>query len=273
VRVARNRRFLMCPPTHFDVTYSINPWMEPDKPTDGRLAVVQWERLCALLQGLGHKVEVVRPLPGLPDMVFAANAGLMVDGRVLAARFRYQERFEEAPAFQAWFRDRGHPVRQSRFVNEGEGDCLVAGERILAGTGFRTDRRSHAEAARYLDRPVVTLILVDPRFYHLDTALAVLDDQAIMYYPGAFSVQSQATLRRLYPDAIVAGRADAEVFGLNAISDGRHVLLPQQATGLLDELRSAGFEPIGVDLSELLKAGGGAKCCAMELRDPPEGPR
>jgi N-dimethylarginine dimethylaminohydrolase len=267
VRRAPVRRFLMCPPTHFEVTYSINPWMEPDKPTDAALAVMQWERLRDQLRQLGHRVHVVPPLPGLPDMVFAANAATVVDGRVLATRFRHPQRFDETPAYLAWFRAAGYPVREGRFVNEGEGDFLVTGERILAGTGFRTDRRSHAEAATYLGRPVVTLTLVDPYFYHLDTALAVLDREEIMYYPGAFSRESRAVLRRLYPAAIQATRADAEAFGLNAISDGRHVLLPQQATGLADTLRRAGFTPIGVDLSELLKAGGGPKCCVLELRD------
>jgi N-dimethylarginine dimethylaminohydrolase len=267
VRVARVRRFLMCPPNHFEVSYSINPWMEPDKPTDAPLAVVQWERLRAQLLALGHRVDVVPPRPGLPDMVFAANAATVVGGRVLAARYRYPQRFGEAPAYQAWFAEHGYPVRRPRFVNEGEGDMLPTGSRILAGTGFRTDRRAHAEAADHFGLPVVTLHLVDPYFYHLDTALAVLDHEEIMYYPGAFSPDSQALLSELYPTAIRASRADAAVFGLNAVSDGRHVLLPRAAGHLTERLRSAGFEPIDVDLSELLKAGGAAKCCALELRD------
>jgi arginine dihydrolase len=267
VRVARTRRFLMCPPTHFEVTYSINPWMEPDKPTDAQLAVMQWERLRGQPLELGHRVDVVAPVPGLPDMVFAANAATVVNGRVLSARFRYPQRFAEAPAYLAWFTEHGYPVREARHTNEGEGDMLPTGARILAGAGFRTDPRAHAEAAECLGLPVLSLTLVDPYFYHLDTALAVLDHEEIMYYPGAFSRESRAVLRELYPTAIRATRADAEVFGLNAVSDGRHVLLPRAAVHLTGELRSAGFEPIDVDLSELLKAGGGAKCCALELRD------
>jgi len=258
----------MCPPTHFDVTYSINPWMEPAKPTDTGLAVLQWERLREVLVGLGHRVDLVDPLPGLPDMVFAANAATVVDGRVLAARYRHPERVDEGPAYRKWFANNGYPVREAEFVNEGEGDLVVTGDRILAGTGFRTDRRAHAEAAEHLGLPAVTLTLVDPNFYHLDTALSVLDHDEIMYYPGAFSRQSRAVLRELYPNGIQASKADAAVFGLNAISDGRNVVLPQQATRLGDDLRAAGFEPIGVDLSELLKAGGAAKCCALELREP-----
>jgi len=265
-RVASRRHFLMCRPTHFDVNYSINPWMQPAKPTDGELAVLQWEHLRRVYAGLGHRVELIEPLPGLPDMVFAANGATVIAGKVLSARFRYPQRADEGPAYLQWFRERGYRTREAAFVNEGEGDYLLAGRRILAGTGFRTDERSHAEAAAFFRRPVVGLTLVDPRFYHLDTALAVLDRDEIMYYPGAFSERSRAVLRRLYPDAVLASPADAEVFGLNAVSDGRHVVLSHQATGLIEELRGRGFVPIGVDLSELMKSGGSAKCCTLELR-------
>ncbi|HEV3357694.1 MAG TPA: arginine deiminase-related protein [Pseudonocardiaceae bacterium] len=265
--VATTRHYLLCPPTHFEVTYSINPWMAPDKPTDAALAVMQWERLCGQLRDLGHRVDTIDPAPGLPDMVFAANAATVVHGRVLAARFRHPERTGEEPVYQKWFADNGYPVSAARFLNEGEGDCLFTGERILAGTGFRTEQRAHPELAEFFDLPVVGLTLVDPYLYHLDTALAVLGHEQIMYYPAAFSPQSRETLRTLYPDAIRAEKADAAVFGLNAISDGEHVLLPQAATGLAEQLRERGFQPIGTDLSELLKAGGGAKCCALELRD------
>ncbi|MCP2341721.1 dimethylargininase [Actinomadura rupiterrae] len=266
VRTATSRRYLMCPPRHFDVTYSINPWMEPGKPVDADLAMAQWDRLRNLYVGLGHRVELIDPIPGLPDMVFAANGATVVDGRVLAARFKHEQRAAEGPAYAAWFRERGHTVHDGAFVNEGEGDLLVTGDRILAGHGFRTDPRAHAEAEAALGLPVVPLTLVDPRFYHLDTALAVLDHEEVMYYPAAFDARSRAVLEELYPDAITATDADAEVFGLNAVCDGRHVLLPEQAVHLIDRLWERGFVPIGVDLGELLKSGGSAKCCTLEIR-------
>jgi N-dimethylarginine dimethylaminohydrolase len=256
----------MCPPTYFTVAYALNPWMDPDKPIDGELALLQWERLVETYRGLGHEVDLIDPLPGLPDMVFTANGATVVDGTVLAARFRHPERADEAAAHIAWFRDRGHPVREPVHVNEGEGDLVLSRDRIFAGCGFRTDSRAHAEAARVLGRTVQSLTLVDPRFYHLDTALAVLADDVIAYYPPAFSAESRAVLRALHPDAVIASDADAAVFGLNAVSDGRHVLLPPQARDMAAALSERGFAPIDVDLSELLKAGGSAKCCTLELR-------
>src|SRR5262249_54367016 len=150
-------------------------------------------------------------------------------------------------------------ARAARFVNEGEGDILFAGPEILAGTGFRTERAAHDEVREFFGRPVVSLTLVDPRFYHLDTALSVLGHGEVMYFPAAFDGGSRDALATRFPDAILATERDAEAFGLNAFSDGRHVVLPEAATGLAGQLAERGFEPIGVDLTELLKAGGSVK--------------
>ncbi|KMS85803.1 MULTISPECIES: dimethylargininase [Streptomyces] len=267
-RTATRRRLLMCRPRHYDVTYSINPWMNPGRGTDTMLAVRQWEQLRDLYLELGHSVEEIKPVEGLPDMVFAANGATVVDGKVFGARFRHAERTAEGPAYLRWFEERGYQdVLWPEHINEGEGDLLTVGRRILAGTGFRTDIRAHAEAQEFFGLPVTSLTLVNPRHYHLDTALAVLSDDEIMYYPDAFTPGSQAVLRALFPHAVIATAEDAAVFGLNAFSDGRHVLLPTAAEGLRAQLRARGFEPIGVELTELLKAGGSVKCCTLELRD------
>ena len=271
LRTATPRRYLMCPPTYFDVSYSINPWMNPDKPVDRERAVAQWETLRDLYVRLGHTVELIDPLPGLPDMVFAANGATVIDGRVLVARFRNEERAAEGPAYAQWFRQRAFsPVREPRWVNEGEGDYLTTERWVLAGTGFRTDPGSHREAQEFFGRPVVSLTLTDPKHYHLDTALAVLGEE-IMYYPEAFTEGSRAVLRELFPDSITASPHDAAEFGLNAVSDGRNVVLPETATGLITQLRQRGYEPHGVDLSEFLNAGGSVKCCTLEIREAPAG--
>lgn len=266
-RVATPRHYLMCPPVHFAVSYTINPWMDPSCPVDQALALRQWEELRRTYVDLGHRVEVIDPIAGLPDMVFAANGGLVVHGRALGARFTYAERQPEGPAYLRWLRGAGlTSVTEAVHVNEGEGDFLVVGDLVLAGTGFRTDPGAHAEVQEVCGVPVVSLQLVDPHYYHLDTALAVLDDGNVAYHPGAFSPGSRRVLQRLFPDAVLARPHDAAVLGLNAVSDGRHVVLASPATTLADQLRERGYVPVPVDLSELLKAGGGAKCCTLELR-------
>lgn len=265
IRHASPRHYAMTAPTFFAVEYAINPWMDTSTTVDTHRALSQWETLRQTYKELGHTVEMVEPVAGLPDMVYAANGGLLVNGKAVVARFAYPQRADEAAAYAEWMARHGYDPIQTRYVNEGQGDLLVVGSVILAGYGFRTDRRAHDEIASAVQMPVVSLELVDPRFYHLDTALAVLDDTAVAYHPPAFSDESRARLVDLFPDAIEVGEADANVLGLNAVSDGLNVVLPTAATGFAAQLRAAGFRPIGVDLSELLKGGGSIKCCTLEV--------
>ncbi len=266
-RRATARSYLMCPPTYFTVTYSINPWMRPDQPTDTDRAMRQWAQLRQAYLELGHTVQIIDPVPGLPDMVFAANGATVVDGKVLGAKFRFPEREAEAGAYLDWFGASGYrDVRPARLINEGEGDILFTGSALIAGYGFRTDLAAHAQLEETFGMPVISVRLVDSRFYHLDTAMCVLDDGTAAYYPEAFEDAGRAALAAHFTELIEASDSDAEVLGLNAVSDGHHVVLPAQATELAAKLAAHGFEPIGVDLSELRKSGGGPKCCTLELR-------
>jgi ornithine--oxo-acid transaminase len=255
----------MCPPTHFAVTYAINPWMDPAQPVDRDLAMDQWTTLRQTYQGLGHKVDVIDPIPGLPDMVFTANGAFVLGGRALGARFREEVRAPEAPAHREWLRRRGFEVHVPRSVNEGEGDLAWTGKHILVGTGFRSSPKALAEIASVFGVPVIALELLDPRFYHLDTALTVLDERTIAYFPPAFSAASRRQLNALYPDAVIVGEDDALHLGLNATSDGKNVVMAAQAKEMADQIAELGFTPIPVDVSELLKAGGGVKCATLEL--------
>ena len=286
---ASPRHYLMCPPTFFEVRYRINPWMDPDLPVDRTRAFAQWDRLVQSYRSAGHRVDLLEPVRGLPDMVYAANGATVVDGQVLSARFASPQRAAEAQLHAEWHRRhrsgaeagtrvgraRGAGARDldatvvlPRAVNEAEGDFAVLADRILAGYGFRTSRDAHDELARLTGRPVLSLELVDPYFYHLDVALTVLDDRRdhIAYYPPAFSAASQLLLAELFPDALVADAADAACLGLNCVSDGANVWLPAGAEHLRDLLQDAGYRPVEVDLSELLLGGGSVKCCTQEIR-------
>jgi N-dimethylarginine dimethylaminohydrolase len=259
----------MCPPEHFAVQYAINPWMDVAMPIDVDLALKQWQLVRETLVRLGHRVQVLPAEAGLPDMVYAANGAFSVNGYVYGARFRYPQRVAEALAHQAFYAGSWRFVEPTE-VNEGEGDFAYLpgfrGGLILAGYGFRTESAAHAEAQEALGRPAISLRLVDPRFYHLDVALAALDDHNIAYYPGAFSASSQRILRQLFPSALLADEADALAFGLNLVSDGRNVVLNAEASGFAAKLRVAGYVPVPVELTELKKGGGSVKCCVAELR-------
>ena len=271
-RTATTRSVLMCRPNFFTVSYRINPWMHPEEPTDTSLAVQQWDVLYQTYLDLGFDVHLIDPIAGLPDMVYAANGGFIIDNIAYGARFTYPERQPEGPAYMEWFRANGFDVRVPESVNEGEGDFLLVGDVILAGTGFRSASSSHQELAAIYGREVVSLTLVNPSFYHLDTAIAVLDPTAssgpvnIAYLPIAFDDASVAKITERFPDAVVVTEQDAAVLGLNSFSDGYNVVIASRAKDFERQLRARGYNPIGVDLSELLLGGGGVKCCTLELR-------
>ncbi|MEU8332381.1 dimethylargininase [Micromonospora sp. NPDC048839] len=269
-RVPRKRTYLMCPPAQFAVEYAINPWMDVTTPVDRDLAVKQWDRLRETLVSLGHEVHLLTPEQGLPDMVYAANGAFVVDGGVYGARFKHEQRAAEAAVHHAFYESQGWRFVAPSETNEGEGDFAYVPEAhgglILAGHGFRTELPAHAEAQEALGRPVVSLRLVDPRFYHLDVALAAIDDSNVVYFPGAFSAASQRVLTQLFPEAVIADDEDALAFGLNLVSDGANVVLNSEATRLAGKLKAAGYTPVPVELAELKKGGGSVKCCIAELR-------
>lgn len=256
----------MCRPTFFTVSYRINPWMHPELPTSTETALAQWQALHDTYVELGIDVRLIDPIDGLNDMVYSANGAFTLDGHAYGARFTYEQRAAEGPAYLDWLAEAGFEPHEAEHVNEGEGDLLLVGDAILAGHGFRTTLESHDEVRGIFDREVVSLRLVDPSFYHLDTAIAVLDDETIAYLPRAFDDASLAELERRYPDAIVVDEADAAVLGLNAYGDGSAIVIAERAAGFERSLHERGYRTVGVDLSELLLGGGGVKCCTLELR-------
>jgi N-dimethylarginine dimethylaminohydrolase len=267
-RSAAPLHVLMCPPVHFAVTYAINPWMQVGAPLDAALAMRQWEGVRDAYLGLGHTVDLLEPVAGLPDQVFAANGAVVVAGRGYGARFRHVERRgEEEPFAQTLARLGVRDLVRPQHVNEGEGDFLyLTDDLLLAGHGFRTTPEAHAEAAAALGVEVLSLELVDPRFYHLDTALMTLTEDVVAVYAPAFTTAGLHALRARVGTVVEVAEADALVLGLNGVSDGRNVVLEQEATGFAAQLAALGFAPVPVPTSELRKAGGSVKCCTQELR-------
>lgn len=277
-RIAQHRHFLMCRPEHFTVSYEINPWMDRSAPPDTALAMRQWQRLHETYVALGHDVDLIEPIAGLPDMVYTANGAFTVDGRALGARFHVPQRRGEERPHRDWLAERGFTVVETRSAQEGEGDLLLVGDTILAGYGFRSHLASHAEVSAIFGLEVISLRLVNPWLYHLDTALCVLDpvqgpggvERAnIAWLPDAFDEPSRARILERFPDAIRIPDDEGAVLGLNAVSDGRHVLISPPTPGFDAQLRERGYLPVHVDLSELLLGGGGIKCCTLELRGGP----
>jgi ornithine--oxo-acid transaminase len=261
----------MCPPKLYDVNYVINPWMDGHVHDSSRaIATEQWQHLYNAVTQIAE-IVLVEPQPGSPDMVFTANAGLEHDGVVVLSNFFHKERQGEEQHFRRWFDEAGYTVlsvpHETPF--EGEGDALFAldGSRLWVGYGPRTLQSSHRYLSEAWKIEVVPLHLVDPRFYHLDTCFAPLEDGSVMYYPQAFDKASVERIEACYAadKRILVTEADALCFACNVINVNRTVILNEVSRELRSQLKRRGFHVIEVVLSEFLKAGGAAKCLVMRL--------
>ncbi len=246
--------FLMCSPDLYEVNYVINPWMEGNvHASSKREAAAQWEQLRSAIARFA-RIELVKPQPGSPDMVFTANAGLVRHGVVALSRFLHPERQGEEPHFGKWFGDSGFAVREMPRGTpfEGEGDALFEwdGSRLWAGHGVRTLQCTHQWLMDIWKIEVVSLRLVDPRFYHLDTCFCPLFGGYVMYFPKAFDAESLAKIEERYPEdkRICVGDLDALRFACNAVNVGRVIVLNEISAELSMRLEDLGFSVVQVPL-------------------------
>jgi N-dimethylarginine dimethylaminohydrolase len=275
-----NGRFLMCRPEHFAVSYAINPWMDPESWTRDERArfasAREWRTLHANLLELGACVELVPPAAGLPDLVFTANAGVVLDRQVLLARFRHPERAREEPHFEAAFRAlqaRGLVDMIEKLppdvVLEGAGDCVFDAKRGLfwMGYGPRSDAAARHVVADLFGQEVAALELADERFYHMDTALCPLDGGEVMYLSSAFTPAGRAEIRaRVAPqERIEIGAADGKRFAANAVCLGKTLIVSDAGEHLCAELMARGYRVVKTPLPSFLRSGGSAFCLTLRL--------
>jgi N-dimethylarginine dimethylaminohydrolase len=258
---------LMCRPDHYGIEYEINPWMHVAVQVDHALAQAQWEALHRTYLDLGLEIELAEPVAGLPDMVFTANAAVVWDGRAVLSNFHHAERAGEEPHWRRELERLGFEVHElPRSLSfEGAGDALFVGDRLFCGSGFRTDRESHRPVARILEVDVVSLELIDSRFYHLDTCFCPLDATTVLAAPDAFSEESARLIRQLVPNLIEVSVEVAAGFACNAMPVDGQVVSSLTIAQLAAPLRSAGFTALPLPMGEFLKAGGGVRCLSLPL--------
>jgi N-dimethylarginine dimethylaminohydrolase len=258
---------LLCPPDFYGIEYEINPWMSRARGSNRERAREQWQGLHKTLCGLGVRVDLMTPQPGLPDLVFTANAGLIFEDRFFSSCFRHEVRARETPHFDAWFAAHGfvveHLPREMYF--EGAGDALFCGPTLFAGYRFRSDVAGHQYLARTLGRQVLPLELVNPYFYHLDTCFCPLAPGQALYYPDAFDAYGRKVLEAHIPRLLAVNEPEARRFGCNAVVVGKTVITNTGCEQLAAGLREWGYRPVALELDEFLKAGGSAKCLTLRL--------
>lgn len=260
-------RILMCPPDYYGIEYEINPWMSRSRGSVKERAHSQWRNLHDALLRLSVNVELMTPQAGLPDLVFTANAGLVFKDRFFSSRFRHGVRARETPYFETWFAEHGFKVEHlpPDVFFEGAGDALFCGPTLFAGYRIRSDVGGHQYLGKVLQRLVLPLELVDPRFYHLDTCLCPLAPGRAVYYPAAFDSYGRKVLASQIPTLIPVEEPEALRFGCNAVVVGQTVIHNTGCDKLAGELKKLGMSCVAIELDEFLKAGGSAKCLTLRL--------
>lgn len=261
------RSLLLCPPDYYGIEYEINPWMSRARGAEAAVAQEQWKGLHQTLATLEARPELVAPQPNLPDMVFTANAGLAVGKTFIPSNFRHKERACEAPHFAKWMETHGYQISwlPNDLYFEGEGDALFCSDVLFCGYKFRSDINSHRAVAEILGCLVVSVELVDPRFYHLDTCFCPLPDGAAVWSPDAFDEYGQRAIRAHVRELIDVAPEEAMHFCCNAVVLDRNIVLPEGAPKLVGALKERGYRCHALPMTEFIKAGGACKCLTMFL--------
>ncbi len=260
----------MCPPTEYKIAWEINPWMSTKNQPDSYKAWYQWHRIFEIYQKLRIKIYLIKPVPELTDMIFTANSGWGRKGTFILSNFRYPERRPEREHFKSWFRMHGFKTitLPKNVYFEGQGDMVTLREAYLFGWGQRSSIESKdiIKKSLKLQKEIIPLRLINPKFYHLDTCLMYLAPiNTIMYYPGAFDRESLKRIKKLEADKIEVNRKEAESFLLNGIYHEDTIVLCGESSRVASFLKKKGLEVITVDTSEFKKSGAGVRCLTLFL--------
>jgi len=262
-------QLLMCPPDYYGIEYEINPWMNRSRRSDLQLANEQWNALRRVLQErCAVDIHVIDAEPGLPDMVFTANAGLVWQNKFIVSNFRHEVRRREAVHFGEWFRHQGFEIvhMPQEYFFEGEGDLLKCGDSWLAGYHIRSDIGAHQKIAEIIEQQILSLELASEWFYHLDTCFCPLSDKQALFYAPAFDPYACRVIENHIPHLIAVSPAEAARFACNAIVVDKCVVMNDGCPQVHEQLEGIGFTVFETPLSEFLKAGGSAKCLALIIQ-------
>jgi len=258
----------MCQPEFYGIEYEINPWMSLEYKVDHNAAITQWDNLYQKISECGAQIDLVEPKPGLPDMVFTANAGLLYKNQIVLPHFKHKERQGELPHFKTWFENAGFDIANTISSDtpyfEGAGDALLAGDKLFVGYGFRSDRLFYEEADYFNKNKLIYCELTDPYYYHIDTCFCPLNENLAIWYPHAFSTESQKRMAEEI-ELIPVAENEAKRFACNAVVLGKNVIMPSDCPEIKHTLEQRGFTVHACDMQEYLKAGGACKCLTLRI--------
>ncbi|MFA9289339.1 MAG: dimethylarginine dimethylaminohydrolase family protein [Weeksellaceae bacterium] len=262
------KEILLCPPTNFEIMYEINPWMHAGTPIDHVKILEEYEALKQIYTSLGVTYHELTPQVGLPDQVYTTDTGLPEGNMFIKSNFRYPQRVPEAAIAASFFQKKGYENKTipDGIYFEGEGELLRCDDRYYLGYGYRSSKEAAPYLQDYLQKPVQTLEIVDPRFFHLDTCFAPLTDDLALVYKPALSKEAQQVVQRDFKSLINLTETDALAFACNLVTIGKNIIIHEGLSdSLTKQLEEQGYTIHTLNMQEYLKGGGSAKCISLQI--------
>lgn len=261
-------RILMCRPDYFDIIYEINPWMDLTKNVDQKMVRREWDNLYNTIINCGATVDLIPPQNGLPDMVFTANAGVLYHDKIILPHFKFKQRQGELVYYEDWFKKNGFQIANTVTNDtpyfEGAGDALGNGKKYFVGYGFRSDKSFYETTPFFNQEELVYCELTDPYFYHIDTCFCPLNEKLAIWYPNAFTTETQTAIKNA-TEVIAVDQEEAQRFACNAVVIDKNVILPSECPNISHKLEQHGFIVHPCEMNEFLKSGGACKCLTLRI--------
>lgn len=276
----RVKKVLMCPPKYFRIEFKINPYMDPNDPkkqVNPQIAWKEWRNLYSTIKNMGIEIDLLQPIKGIPDLVFPADMGFVVNPKisrktVVLSNFKWSERQKETYYYEQYLKKNKYkiiklPKHISFEINIRETDNFY-----LLGYGIRNDKEGIRYLRKYFDKPVYALKLVSPWFYHLSCALAVLNNDTVMYYPKAFDDKSVKLLDKLFKNKIILTKKEALNLAGNCIVMNNKIVINYMTPRLRKIFNKLNLNFIEISVGEFIKAGGAINCMVFVLSKKWEAP-
>ena len=213
----------------------------------------------------GVEVEFLEPDEERPNSVFARDFGGCVKEGYIMGRFKLDMRYKEHIDYKKRMEELGIPmigeVKEGLF--EG-GDFMFMNEHWVAvGMADRTNEAGLVEIKKILE-PLgyeVTGVPLKKEYLHLDMCFNLVDDHLAVSYRQGLPEEFRELLAKRNIEIIDVPEEAIYLHGCNLQALGEHrVLSLKQNECVNEKLAAKGMEVIELDITEILKAGGGPHC-------------
>lgn len=196
----KHSKFVLCRPDYVSTKIPNNVFMEGKdaEPIDVDRAVNQHDRVAHILEALGVEVLEMPPAKGAQDMVYCANIGIAIEPYIVLAKYKAPGRSVEVAPAKKFFEGMGYNCIQPPYFFEGEADLKLWKQGYyFGGFGLFSDPRAFKWIEKTCGVKIIQLKEVDPKSFHLDCSLMVIDEENFIVNKSGLAPESIKILQKL----------------------------------------------------------------------------